>query len=1156
MTVHDYVQSLRDRGLNLWNEEGKLRYRAVAGALSPELRAEIAARRDEILALLASESALTLCRVPRNAPLPLTFEQERLWFLDQLTPENSFYNISTAMEIAHGLNEKPLQQAIAEVVNRHETLRTTFDAVDGRPFQVVADQLDIPLTVVDLGDSPESERRVEAQQWITNEVRRAFDLNKGPLLRVGLLRLGPSACILYVAMHHIISDGWSLGVFFREIGALYMAFAEGRPSPLPALPIQYADYAAWQRRWLAGPNLERLLEHWRSQLASTPPMDLCSDRPRPVVQSYLGAYQPISIPRATAEALKALGRSEGATPFMVLLAGFQALLCRYTEQEDISVGSYVSNRSRAEVEGLIGFFINTLVLRTDLSGDPTFRELVRRVREVAIGALSHQALPFSKLVEHLQPDRDLSRNPLFQVVFHLFTVERNSADRSTDPPSYRPENRPAIFDLVLELWEGRANFSGGFEYNADLFEPSTIERMAGHFLELLRRAAAEPDRPLSEIEMVSAAERSKAIDKYNQTDVPYAMQPSLARLFELRSSLQPDDPAFYCGRDTLSFGALNSRANQLARLLRHHVKESEGLVAVCVERSLDLPLALLAVFKARRAYLPLDPTYPPQRLAFMLRDSGGKFLVTRGGLAARLGLPSIMTVDLEADRELIDAQDTADADWPEPDPSDLAYVIYTSGSTGVPKGVAVEHGQILNRLQWMWAEYPFVPGEVGCQRTPMSFVDSLWELLGPLLQGVPSVIVPDADVSDLDQFLATLGQRQVTRIWLVPSLLRALLQFCPGLARKVPALRFWVTSGEALSSDLLRLFRERMPGAALYNLYGTSEVWDATWYDPPAREEPSVNVPIGHPIANCRAYVLDRSRRPAPVGVPGELYIAGIGVARGYVNQPPAGANPFMADPFQGGRMNRTGDRVRWRGDGQLEYLGRIDRQVKIRGHRVEPAEIEAGLMELPGVKEAAVVVCERAGGDRQLVAYVVGQGGPPPQPSELRSVLRSKLPEFLVPATFVAIDRLPLTPSGKVDRLALLSFDGLEAESAADAVPPRTETERVIVTLWSEVLNRGVASIHSNFFSDLGGHSLLATQVISRIRERLGAPIPLRAIFERPTVAALAEFVVESSQIEVPATPGITRIPRSARRVVISEGEILPPHNSEVARDAGAGAS
>lgn len=1058
----------------------------------------------------------------------MSVAQERLWFLDQLMAGSAFLNISTAISVNTFLDSAVLKRCLDEIVQRHEILRTTFSATDGVPRQIIEPSREICLEVVDLTRMPAEERQAEATRLAGEEVRRPFDLSRGPLIRTKLLQTGQAEYIFLLVMHHIVADDWSMGVFWRELTKLYEAFVMHRPSPLEDLPIQYADYAVWQCKRLQGEVFEDQLAYWKGQLANLPETQLPTDRPRPQAQTFRGAYHPLELAPSLTVALRELSRRQGATLFMTLLAAFNVLLHRYTGQEDIVVGTYIAGRYRAEIEGLIGFFINTLVLRNDLSGNPSFQELLARVRGVTLAAYGHQEMSFARLVEELQPERDLSRNPLFQVALQLINTptSREETEQATES-GLAVEGQTSVFDLVLHFFEGPERLGALFEYNTDLFDASTISRMADHLQRLLEAIVAEPDRRLAEISFLSDGERHELLVDWNATRKRLPDDESLVSLFEAQVERTPDARAFACQGRQLTYQQLNRRANRLARHLRSLGVGPEVLVGAYLDRSLDLAVALLAILKARGVYVSLDPDYPRERVAQMLGDSRAPVIVTRQDLAASLPSHDAQVVCLDAESEFL-ARQSEENPLGAVDAENLAYVIYTSGSTGRPKGVAVPHRQVLNRLAWMWETHPFEAGEVACQKTSLNFVDSVWELLGPLLRGVPTVVLPDETVRDPRLLVEALAEHRVTRLWVVPSLLRVLLEVYPDLQSRLPALNFWASGGEALAPELLERFRECLPRSVLYDLYGLSEVWDVTCYD--TRREPHglARTSIGRPIQNVEAYVLDAYRRPSPVGVPGELHVGGAGLARGYLHNPSLTAEKFVPHPFSdepGARLYETGDRARFRLDGNLEYLGRLDQQVKIRGFRVELGEIEAVLDACPGVRSSVAVAREEESGECRLVAYLVPDHEAAPAPTELRGLLRQRLPGFMVPSALVMLDELPLTPSGKLDRRALPDLDSARPEIEEAYVGPRTPVEEVLVGLWEALLGIERVGIHDDFF-ELGGHSLLATRLVSRIRDHLQVEIPLMALFEAPTVAGLS-----STMLRDPS--GRARIEKTARLVL-----------------------
>jgi amino acid adenylation domain-containing protein len=1050
---------------------------------------------------------------------PLSFSQERLWFLDQLAPGNTYYNIHLPIPIYAAVDVPALERTLNELVRRHEVLRTTFAAEDGQPRQLVSRELTLRLPMVDLAYLPPNEREAEAQRISAEAVQRPFDLGAGPLLRVMLLRLQPTEHSLLVTVHHIACDGWSIGVFIRELTAIYGAYLAGRPSPLAELPFQYGDFASWQRDWLKGAVLERQLGYWREQLADLPPLQLPTDRLRPAVQSHRGAFRGFALPRALVPRLRELAHQEGATLFMVLLAAFKALLGRYSGQDDFAVGTYIANRNRAQIEGLIGFFVNTLVLRTDLGGDPTFRDVLRRVRETALAAYAHQDVPFEMLVDDLQPERDLSRSPLFQVVFQVLSAAQLLSADALPQQEQPGDGRltevklgTAAFDMAITLWEAGDAAVGQIEYSTDLFDDDTIARMLRHFEVLLEGIGDDPDRRISELPLLTSEDIDQ-LRAWNDTASPYIADRGITQLLEERASQIPLAPAFLYDGETIVYGDLNRRANQLAHHLQAHGVGPGVLVGVCLNRSVEAVIAILGVLKAGGAYLPLDPRYPLARLRYMLDDARVTVLLTDETHASGFDFDGAV-VRVDVDRASIEGRAPSNP-ASRPDPENLAYAIYTSGSTGTPKGVAVNHRQILNRLAWMWSEYPFSEHEVCSQKTALSFVDAIWELFGGLLEGVPTVIVPDDALVEPEALVRTLHAHDVTRIWVVPSLLRALLDAHPDLELRLPALTFWVTTGEPLSSELYERFTERMPHARLYNVYGTSEFWDATWWDPTREAAPSGRVPIGRPIWNTQVYALDRHGQPVPIGVPGELHVGGHGLPRGYIGRPHLTAEKLVPDPLssrQGTFVWRSGDVVRFLADGNIELLERLDNQIKLRGFRIEPSEIELTLRRHPAVEQATVVLRgDPEQEDARLVAYLVTRRDSETSIPELRGFLQQTLPAHMIPGAFAFLEEPPLTPSGKVDR-GRLPDPRNATQGSSETVAPRNAVEGVLVTIWADLLGVGGVGVEENFFNDLGGHSLLGTTLVSRVRDAFDVDLPLRRLFDSPTVAAMAEALADEA--------------------------------------------
>jgi amino acid adenylation domain-containing protein/non-ribosomal peptide synthase protein (TIGR01720 family) len=1050
-------------------------------------------------------------RASRVGRVPLSFAQQRLWFLDQLVP-GSLYNIPAAVHLTGQLAVPPLERALAEIVRRHEALRTRFENHEGVPSQVI----DPPgawhlAPIEDLTHLPDEERQAEASRRAGAEASEPFDLAAGPLLRVRLLRLEAEQHVLLLTVHHIVADGWSVGVFLRELAALYEVFRREQPSQLPDLPVQYADYALWQRGRLEGKDLERHITYWRGQLAGAPPwLELPTDRPPPAVQSYRGATARFTLPAGLVGQVKRLALSEDATLFMTLLAAFQALLARWSGQHDISVGVPIANRDRRELQELIGFFVNTLVLRTDLSDDPGFRTLVQRVRQIALDGYAHQELPFEHLVEELQPARDLNRTPMFQVVF---TLQNASATLLELPglvlTSLPLEGDTAKFDLSLNLDETADGLAGEVIYKTDLFDGETVRRLIGHFQAILEAGVADPDRPISHLAWLSCLDRQRVLVDWNATStLPETV--CVHQRFEAQVRRTPDAGAVTFAGETITYDDLDRRAQRLAAHLRELEVGPDVVVAVQLGRSPEMVVALLAVLKAGGAYLPLDPEYPTERLAFMLGDSGARVLITdRESAPANLGVAVGVAIVLLENSESWPAGSSL---LPEVSPDNLAYVIYTSGSTGNPKGVMICHRALANHMGWMQSTFSYGPSSVVIQKTPVSFDASVWEFFAPLLAGGRLVIGPPGAHRDTEALARIIISEGVDTLQVVPTLLRALvaerrLTGC-GTLRRV------FCGGEALSSEVCKAFFSQS-SAKLWNLYGPTETTiDATYYDC-CLGTPGTVASIGRPVANTRCYVLDARGEPVPVGVPGELYLGGVQVGRGYVCQPALTAERFLPDPFgpvPGARLYRTGDRVRWRGDGTLDFLGRLDHQVKLRGYRIEPGEIEAALRAHPEVREAAVLVREDRPGERRLVGYVVpGAGAGTPDPGMLRRFVGERLPAYMVPAAVVSLAALPLTPSGKLDRKALPTPADGQRLNNDRAEPPAAETtaERVLAHSMAEVLGLARFGVDDDFFT-MGGHSLLAVRVLARIKQTFGWAPPLATLYRAPTPRALAQTLTD----------------------------------------------
>jgi len=1030
--------------------------------------------------------------VGRDRPLPLSFAQERLWFIDRLEGGSAPYNIPAALRLRGALDVDALRRGLGEIVRRHESLRTIFREGDGGAVQVIAPFAGFALPIDDLSGLDPAARETEVRRRAREDAARPFDLAEGPLFRAALLRVADEEHVLLLCIHHIVTDGWSSGIFLRELSALYAAYRDGSDSPLAELPVQYADFAVWQREQLQGEVLDRQVGYWKERLAGAPALlELPTDRPRPAVQSYRGARELFDLPRALLDRLQALGRGEGATLYMVLLGAFQLLLSKYSGSEDIVVGSPIAGRTRRELEELIGFFANTLVLRTDLSADPTFRELLGRVREGTLGAYEHQEVPFERLVAELQPERSLSHSPLFQVMFTLQNIEGGGAGLAgLQMEGVAGEGETTKFDLALTALPHDGGLHGTLEYSTDLFDPSTVRRMAGHLERVLEQVSADADVPISELDLLSAEEREQVVDAWNRTAAEVPADRCIHELFEAQAARTPGAVAVVFEEESLTYAELNARANRLARYLRGRGVGPEVRVGVLMERSLEMVAALLAVLKAGGAYVPLDPAYPAERLAFMLADSATRVLLTQEKLRGLLAVEPGVQVVVEEEVRAEIAAGSAENVRSRAAPRNLAYLIYTSGSTGIPKGVAIEHESAVAMLAWAWSVFSDEELSGMLASTSLSFDMSVFELFTPLTRGGRVIVVENA--LGLPHSAAA---DQVRLLDTVPSAAAALLR-SGGIPSGVKTVSL---GGEPLRAELVdALYAHGVE--RVYDLYGPSEDTTFSTY---ALRRPGGPVTIGRVLSNSRAYVVDTGLRPVPVGVSGELYLAGRGVTRGYLGQPGLTAERYVPDPFgsrPGARMYRTGDRVRWKADGTLEYLGRLDHQVKVRGFRVETGEIEAVLRRHEGVADC-VVVARADAGEQRLVAYVAGEA-----PAEaLRAHVRRSLPEYMVPGAFVVLGALPLTPNGKLDRRALPAPELASAEERY--VAPRTPVEEALAGIWAEVLRLERVGVEESFF-ELGGHSLLATRVVSQVRAVFGVELPLRAVFETSTVAGLAPQV------------------------------------------------
>src|ERR1051326_6176190 len=1128
LSTVEFLSYLRNRNLTLSVDGEHLRYNAPASVVTSELRAELAARKPEILKFFKEARAVThtqsstIKRIPRDGELPLSFGQVRLWLLDQLEPGGITYSIPSLLRLKGDLNISVLEQSLSEIMRRHEVLRTHLVSVGGMPVQQIAPLQEFKISLVDLKDLSEPARQSELARLASLDAAQPFDLTKAPLMRATLVTLMPDEHVLLFNVHHIVFDGWSIGVFVRELSVIYRAFLKGDPSPLPELPIQYADFAVWQRQRMEGEVFHAQLDYWKAKLSgSLPVLELPSDRPRPATQAYNGGNVFSTLSKRLTNSLKVLSQQEGVTPFVTLLAAFLILLLRYTGQDDIVVGTPIANRNEPDIEVLIGFFVNMLPLRTNLSGNPTFRELLRRVQDTALGAYAHQDLPFEKLVEELKPQRDLSHTPVFQIMFSLLNAPIQPLELPGVAPS-RLECREgaAKFDLSLFMEETDERLTAWFQYNSDLFDEITIERMAGHFRTLLESIIVGPSQRLLELPMLTHVEQLQLFHEWNDTRVDCQDDPSLHELFERQAALTPDATAVECGDRRLTYSELDVRSNQLAAHLQALGVAPDVLVAVCVERSVELVVALLGVLKAGGAYVPLDAAYPADRIRFIIEDARSPVLLTQEHVASHKAGNRAKIICL-------------DRDWPEiakesslspPRPataSDLAYVIYTSGSTGRPKGVKIEHRALVNCLRSMQREPGFATDDVLLAVTTFSFDIAGLELFLPLINGGKVIVATRSAVVDGEALKKQLLEDNVTVMQATPATWRLLL--AAGWEGKAD-LKL-LCGGEPLPPELVE---ELLPRCAeLWNMYGPTEttVWSTC-----TRVTSSKEIHIGRPIANTEIYILDPDLRPVPVGVAGELCISGEGWARGYLNLPELTAEKFARHPLKSGaRLYRTGDLAKYRPDGNIICLGRLDSQVKMRGFRVELGEIESVLSEYPGVGQVVVVLREDNPGDQRLVAYLVQSSRDRATHAELRAWVRAKLPEYMTPADFVIMDAPPLTPNGKIDRKALPAPAPERFEFASAMAGPRDALEQQLGGIWENILRVRVRP-SDNFF-DLGGHSLMAVRLFSEIQKRTGRHLPLETLFQAPTIRELADILRKDGWSPpwsslVPIQPGGSRPP------------------------------
>ncbi|MFN6462895.1 MAG: amino acid adenylation domain-containing protein [Nostoc sp. DedVER02] len=1094
---------LQNLGCKIWAENDKLRIRTSKNALTDELKQEIQANKAEILAFLKAaktQVAVTeeIPTLSADSPKPLSFAQQRVWLLAQLQGPSATYNMPIALQLNGSLNIDALRSSLAYLLNRHESLRIYFPTVAGQP-QIALRNLD-ELEVLAVQDCRNLDESQYLQHLINAHAQQPFDLNTGPLFTAKLLQLQERKFVLLINMHHIISDGWSMGVFVRELRQAYTAFTQGQTPNFPPLAIQYSDYAAWQRNWLQGEVLEKQINYWKNQLGDASPLlELPTDYPRPSQQSYRGDRFLYSLTPELSAAVKNFSQQQGVSLFMTLLAALNILLSRYSRQNDLCIGSPIANRTHSQTEGLIGFFVNTLVLRNQINPEQSFIEFLQQTRQTCLDAYAHQDIPFEVLVEKLQPERSMSYNPLFQVMFAL----ENNESPDLSLPGLEIEwlgvkGAIAKFDLTLMVMEYDNQLNCSWEYATDLFEKATIQRMAEQFEVLLKGIIDNPNQPIHTLPLMTAAELLQ-LQSWNQTQTDYPKNKTLVDLFEQQVRKNPDNQAVFFESQTLTYQEINQKSNQLANYLIHNYQiQPDTLIGISVERSLEMIIGVLGILKTGAAYVPIDPNYPPERIQFMLEDSEISVLLTQNILLDKLPLTELKHQVICLDEEVF-AEELTHNPNPQITADNLAYVIYTSGSTGQPKGVAIEHKAIVN-LALGWVEtFQVQPHSRVLQFGSFSFDLSIGEIATALSAGACLYLAHQESLLPSQALVDFLTQHKITHIFLPPSALAILPK------ATLSNLQSIGVGGEACLAELVSQWGT---GRRFYNCYGPTEctviVAIATLANGNALCQPNGKKPsIGKPSPNLRIYILDAHNQPLPPGIPGELCVAGVGLARGYLNRPEISAQKFIEIELFGKteRIYKTGDLARWNAEGNLEYFGRIDEQIKLRGFRVELGEIESLLLQHPLVKEAAVILYKTET-NQSLIAYVTGITNH--LSIELKNYLRSRLPDYMIPAQIVVLDELPLTPNGKIDRKALPT-PNLEIQGLYTA--PRNEVEQKLAQLWSAVLERQEIGIYNNFF-DLGGHSLLAIKLLNNIQQVFGQQLALSSLFQNPTIDQLAEQI------------------------------------------------
>jgi amino acid adenylation domain-containing protein len=1111
LTTGEFVAHLRSLDIKLSIGDGdRLRCSAPKGALTPVLRDELAARKADLAAWLRANGndpdpgiadATTNTESGRDHE-PLSFAQERLWFIDRFQPGGFAYNITGGIRMAGQLDIAALERSLGEVLRRHEPLRTVFATADGQPAQVVTPYREFRLPVLGLEPRPEHLRLRAVENLLVEEGRRPFDLARGPLFRAQLFRLAPDDHLLQLTIHHIVADGWSLAILSRELTEHYKAYVGGHESPLPPLSLRYVKIARRQREWLGSAAFVAQSQYWKDRLTPAPPvLELPADFPRPALQTFNGAVESFLLPSAVVDRLQRLSREHGVTLFMTLFAAFAVILHRYTGLTDIAVGVPIANRTDVDREAVIGLLVNTLVLRADLAGDPSFRDLLLRVRDVALDAYAHQDFPFERLVEMLKPPRDMSHSVLFQVMFIFQNLPSQAVELPGLTLTYPPiRTGTSKTDVTLEVVERSDGLGMYMEYNTDLFKADTVRRVCNHLERLLMGILDDTAESISRLPLLGEAEYHQITAEWNATATSESVGETVPSLLERQVARTPEAPAARFEEEScLSYRDLNGRVNRLAHYLRRHGARRGVPVGVLVERSLDMLIAVLAIMKMRAAYVPLDPAYPADRLEFMLQDAEIPLLVTEAALCDRVSIAaSTRVLCLDRDADVIGAESDSNP-LESASPDDLAYVIYTSGSTGRPKGVQIAHRALTNVLLAFQGSVGVRQDDVLVALTTLSFDIAGLELLLPLVSGAQVVVASRETAADPAKLSALLSASPATIVQATPTTWRMLLE---AGWREAGGMRI-LCGGEAFPPELAE--RLLATGASVWNVYGPTEttIW-STIHRVQSGDNP---VPIGRPIANTQTYVLDANGNPVPIGVPGELYVGGTGVATGYLKRPELTAERFVPDRFsdqQDARLYRTGDVVRYRADGMIEYLGRVDHQVKVRGFRIELGEVESVLTSHAAVIQAVVAAREDRPGDHYLAAYVRLVGAPAPSEVEFRAFLKERLPEYMIPSTFTELEVFPLTPNGKIDRRKLPEPGGRRPGPGSSLAAPQSELERTIAQVWRDVLRLDEVGVDDNFF-DLGGHSLLLVQVQTRLRETLEREVPIVEMFQYPTIRTMA---------------------------------------------------